>query len=168
MIWCALKIYLNKKNNSSFQVDEKNNDMIPLLLDFWCMMSKYAHKILNIKFFLWFCPKLKFEGNQFVYGLTITIVKLSQVRQDRKIILATLHTLIPIVWWINENNNNLYALLFWCKLNTWNLNASKLKKKFNSRDQMFDSQLMHTNKSFQEKNMNHFYLGIHKNSLPSK
>jgi len=42
------------------------------------------------------------------------------------------------------------------------------KKKINSKDQMFDSQLLHTNKSFQEKNVDHFYLGLHKNSLLSK
>jgi hypothetical protein len=45
----------------------------PLLLDFEFMMSKYAHEISNSKFWLWLCSKLKFEGNQFVCGLTITI-----------------------------------------------------------------------------------------------
>ncbi len=75
-----------KLKNKSFQVDEKNNDIRPLLLDFQFMMSKYANEIWNVKCCLRLWPKLKFEGNQFVYGLTITILKLSQVKQDRKII----------------------------------------------------------------------------------
>ncbi len=44
----------------------------------------------------------------------------------------------------------------------------EIEKKINSKNQMFDSQLMHSSKSFQEKNVYHFYLGLHKNSLPSK
>jgi hypothetical protein len=46
-----VEVYLNKKINS-FKVDEKNNDISPLLLDFQFMMSEYAHEISNIKFFL--------------------------------------------------------------------------------------------------------------------
>jgi hypothetical protein len=41
-------------------------------------------------------------------------------------------------------------------------------KKINSKDQIFDTPLMHTIKSFQEKKVDHFCLGLHTNSLPSK
>ncbi len=34
------------------------------------------------------------------------------------------------------------------------------KKKINSKDQMFDSQLMHTNKSFQDKEPGSLYPGL--------
>jgi len=44
----------------------------------------------------------------------------------------------------------------------------EIEKKINSKNQMFDFQLMHSSKSFQEKNVYHFYLALHKNSLPSK
>jgi hypothetical protein len=39
--------------------------------------------------------------------------------------------------------------------------SSKIgKKKINSKDQMFDSQLMHTNKSFQDKEPGSLYPGL--------
>jgi hypothetical protein len=71
----------------SFQFDENDNDIRPPSLGFSIFDFKICTLNIDIKFFLWFMSQIKIWRHQFVDGLNITILKLSQVKQDRKFIL---------------------------------------------------------------------------------